>query len=216
MAKSISSSQIHPSPDSLCNLLDGKSTWQVLLNTVSFLMLPREHKEALPTRQGTWWKPKLLIYCGLTKILCLKWPTEDEQHCWQPQDRAHNGSTIENLCFEPLFGCISPAVKLSCCNPSSFQGYCVLSSPLNFWHHGWRSLIIWNSERAELRRSTLNIKGTWYHRHKDKSLCTNTFWVVLNFPERKHSMQTHVYTSFQKAADSYLILQRPDAYPQSH
>lgn len=40
MAKSISSSQINPSPYSLCNLLDDKSRWQVLLSRASFPMPP--------------------------------------------------------------------------------------------------------------------------------------------------------------------------------
>lgn len=129
MAKSISPSQIHPSPYSLCNLLDGKSRWQVLLNRATFLMPPRElgaRKLSHQTRNLNYWST-----VGLQRY-CLKSPTEDEQQCWQAQDRARNGSTFENLCFEPLFGFIPPAVKLTYCNPPSFQGYRVLSSPLTF------------------------------------------------------------------------------------
>lgn len=68
-------------------------------------------------------------WSGLTKILCLKSLTEDEQQRWQAQDRAGNGTTFEELCFEPLFGFTFPAVKLTGQNPPSFQGCCVLSSP---------------------------------------------------------------------------------------
>lgn len=109
------------------------SRWQEqMTNTPGQSILPQGdgHEEALPTRQGTWWKPKSLIYCGLTKTLCLKSLTEDEQQCWQAQDRAGKGTTFEELCSEPLFGFTSPVVKLMCHNPSSFWGCCVLSSPL--------------------------------------------------------------------------------------
>lgn len=80
------------------------------------------------------------------------------------------------------------------------------------WHPSWRSLIIWKSEETELQKNTLNTSRNIVP--PSQGHCAQTLGVVLNFPERKHSMQTHVCTSESHGLVSHSLETR--CMPSSH
>lgn len=88
--------------------------------------------------------------------------------------------------------------------------------PTHVWHPAWRALIIWKFEETKLQRNTLNTSRNIAPPSQGQKSVHKHFWVVLSFPERKHSVQVHICTSLQKAMGLYHILQRPDACLWSH
>lgn len=114
------------------------------------------HEEALPTRQGTWWKPKPLISCGLTKTPCLKitdwgWISmlTGPRHSWQWYH-------LWEIVVWTTVWLHFPSCEADMPQSTLLLWLMCFLIPTHMWHPAWRSLIIWKFEQTELQRNTLN------------------------------------------------------------
>lgn len=82
-----------------------------------------------------------------------------------------------------FFGFIPPAVKLTYCNLLSGLLHTLITT--YFWHHGWRSLIIWNFEKMEQQKSTLYFKSNMVPPSQGQKSVHKHFLSGSEFPREK-------------------------------
>lgn len=148
---------INPSPCSLCNLLDVKSRWELVLNRASFPMPPGRW-----ARESSAHQTRNLVKTQTTDLLWFYRDTVSKTTDWgwaamlTGPKQSWQWYHLWKIVFWTTIWLHFPSCKADMPKFILLLALLCFLIPTHMWHPAWRSLIIWKFEETELQRSTLN------------------------------------------------------------